>query len=193
MNSFFSTSVRARPSVFSRSSGQGVSLAFAGMTPSRFWLAKIWSRSGVPAIVEQVHVADLLHPLRRRVVRRMRAARRVVDEEGQVRLDLVQLVQPVDGVVRHGGDQVPARLAVIGMDRRGVAEQIARLPLAGVAANEAIEVVEAHARSANGRRARPARLPGRRVVVLAEPGGAIAVLLQDAADGGAVLARMIEL
>ena len=29
---------------FGRSSGQGVSFAFAGITPSRFWLAKICSR-----------------------------------------------------------------------------------------------------------------------------------------------------
>ena len=35
----------------------------------------------VPSLVEQVHVADLLDPLRRRVMRRMRAARRVIDEE----------------------------------------------------------------------------------------------------------------
>ena len=35
----------------------------------------------VPALVEQMHVADLLDPLRRRVVRRMRAAGHVVEEE----------------------------------------------------------------------------------------------------------------
>ena len=35
----------------------------------------------IPALVEQVHVADLLDPLRRRMMRRMRAARRVVEEE----------------------------------------------------------------------------------------------------------------
>ena len=35
-------------------------------------------------------------------------------------------------------------LADVGIDRRGVAEQV-RLPLAGVAADEAVEVLEAHA------------------------------------------------
>ena len=39
----------------------------------------------VPALVEQVHVADLLDPLRRRVVRRMGPARHKVDEERLVR------------------------------------------------------------------------------------------------------------
>jgi hypothetical protein len=36
-------------------------------------------------------------------------------------------------------------VALEGIDRRGVAEQV-RLPLAGVAADEAVEVLEAHAR-----------------------------------------------
>ena len=44
----------------------------------------------VPALVEQVHVADLLDPLRRRVVRRMRAAGHVVDEEWLLGIDLVE-------------------------------------------------------------------------------------------------------
>ena len=45
MNSFFS-SADSVSHFFSSSSGQGVSLALCGMTPSRFWLAKICSRSG---------------------------------------------------------------------------------------------------------------------------------------------------
>ena len=75
----------------------------------------------------------------------------------------------------------------IGIDRRGVAEQV-RLPLAGVAADEAIEIFEAHAGRPLVERTGLARVPGRRVVVLAEPGRAVAVLQQDAADGRAVLA-----
>ena len=142
----------------------------------------------VPALVEQVHVADLLDPFRRRVVRRVGAARHVIEEERHRRVDVVELVQPVDGVVRHRGGQVPLPgLPDIGIDRRGVAEQV-RLPLAGVAADEAVEILEAHAGRPLVERPGLARSPGRRVVVLAEPGGAIAVLQQDAADGGVVLA-----
>ena len=70
MNIFFSSAVSWSQS-FSRSFGHGVSLAFCGITPSFFWLAKIVLAQLVPALVEQVHVADLLDPLRRRVVRRV--------------------------------------------------------------------------------------------------------------------------
>ena len=73
----------------------------------------------------------------------------------------------------------------IRVDRRGVAEQV-RLPLARVAADEAVEVFEAHAGRPLVERAGLARRPGRRVVVLAEPGRAVAVLQQDAADRRAV-------
>ena len=77
-------------------------------------------------------------------------------------------------------------LPTIGIDRRGVAEQV-RLPLAGVAADEAVEVFEAHAGRPLVERAGLAGLEGRRVVVLAEPRGAVAVLLQDRADGRRIL------
>ena len=141
----------------------------------------------IPALVEQVHVADLLDPLRRRMVRRVGAARDVIEEERHRRIDVVQLVHPVNGVIRHRGGQVPVRMPDIGIDRRGVAEQV-RLPLAGIAADEAIEILEAHAGRPLVERPGLARLVGRRVVVLAEPGRAVAVLQQDAADGCAVLA-----
>ena len=142
----------------------------------------------IPALVEQMHVADLLDPFRCRMVRRMGAARaRNRGRTASIRIDVVQLVQPVDRVVRHRGGQVPAGMADIRVDRRGVAEQV-RLPLAGVAADEAIEVFEAHAGRPLIERPGLARRPGRRVVVLAEPGRAVAVLQQDAADRGAVLA-----
>ena len=78
-------------------------------------------------------------------------------------------------------------IAHVGIDRRGVAEQV-RLPLAGVTADEAIEVLEAHAGRPLIERAGLARLPVRRVVVLAEPGRAVAVVQQDPADRRVVLA-----
>ena len=135
----------------------------------------------VPALVEQVHVADLLDPLRRRVVRRVDAAGHVVDEERLVRVDRGDALHVVDRVVGHRGDQVPARVADVRIDRRGVAEQV-RLPLVGVAADEAVEVVEAHAGRPLVERPGLARLELGRVVVLAEPRGPVAVVLQDPAD-----------
>ena len=44
-------------------------------------------------------------------MRRVGAAGHVVAEERLARIDLVELVQPFDGVVGHGGGQIPARLA----------------------------------------------------------------------------------
>jgi hypothetical protein len=96
----------------------------------------------VPAHVELA--LELLDPFWCRVMRRMGAAGlHIVAEERLVRRDRVELIQP-GGIVGHGGGQVPARLADIGINRRGVAEEVA-LPLAGVAAYEAIEILESHA------------------------------------------------
>ena len=141
----------------------------------------------VPAGVEQMHVADLLDPLRRRMMRRVRAARHVVDEERLVGRDLLQLLHVMDRLVGHGRRQVPARIALEGEDRRRVAEQVG-LPLAGVAADEAVEVLEAHADRPLVERPGRGRLVERRVVILAEPRGRVPVLLQDGADRAVLLA-----
>ena len=119
-------------------------------------------------------------------MRRVRGAGRVIDEERLARVDLVDAVQVVDGVVGHAGDQVPARLALERIDLGRVAEEV-RLPLVGVAADEAVEILEAHAGRPLVERPDLAGREGRRVVVLAEPGGGVAVVLEDAADGGLVL------
>ena len=171
---------------FSSLSGHGVSFASCGITPSFFWLAKICVAELVPAFVEQVHVADFLDPFRRRMVRRVRAAGHVVAEERLAGIDLVDLVQPLDGVVGLRGRQVPAGLADVRIDGRGVAEQV-RLPLARVAADEAVEVFEAHADRPLVERADLAGRESRRVVILAEPRRGEAVVLQDAADRRLVL------
>ena len=136
----------------------------------------------VPAVVEEVHVADLLDPLRRRMMRRMGAARHVIDEERLVGRDLLELLHVLDGLVGHGRLQVPAGIALEGIDGRRIAEQV-RLPLAGVAADEAVEIIEAHAVRPLIERPGLARLVRGRVVVLAEPRGCVPVLLQDGADG----------
>src|SRR5947208_17156727 len=102
MKSFFSSKLMESHSGSPFSpSGHGVNLAFSGMMPRRFWLAKMVSRTLVPALVEQVHIADLLDPLRCRMMRRMGGARYVIDEERFVGRDLLQLFHVVDGVVGH--------------------------------------------------------------------------------------------
>ena len=80
------------------------------------------------------------------------------------------------------------RLALERIDLRRVAEQV-RLPLVGVAADEAVEILEAHAGRPLVERPDLAGREGRRVVVLAEPRGGVAVVEQDAPDRGLVLGR----
>ena len=55
----------------------------------------------VPAIVEQVHRADLVDPLLRRVMRGVGCARHVVDEERLVRRERLELLHVVNGVIGH--------------------------------------------------------------------------------------------
>ena len=71
------------------------------------------------------------------------------------------------------------------IDGRRVAEQV-RLPLAGVAADEPVEILEAHADRPLVERPGLARLVERRVVVLAEPRGRVPVLLEDRPDRAAI-------
>ena len=140
----------------------------------------------VPALVEQVHVADFLDPLRRRMMRGMRAARHVIDKERLVGRNLLELLHVLDRLVGHGRGQVPARFALEGVDGRRIAVQV-RLPLAGVAADEAIEILEAHAVRPLVEGPGLGRLIEGRVVILAEPRGCVPVVLQDGADGAILL------
>ena len=98
--------------------------------------------------------SDLLDPLRRRMMRRVGAAGNVVAEKRLAGIDLVELIQPIDGIVRHGRGQVPFRIAHVGIDRRGVAEKV-WLPLAGVAARRTRRNTRSPCRWATGRTARP--------------------------------------
>ena len=79
------------------------------------------------------------------------------------------------------------RMTDIGIDCRDIAGQHSRLPLISVAADEAIEVLEAHSCRPLIKRPRLAGRIGRRVVVLAEPGRAIAILEKNTADCCGVL------
>ena len=140
----------------------------------------------VPALVEQVHVGDLLHPLRRRMVRRVGPAGDVIQEERH-RADRCRSTGSSSGW-RHRPSRWSGSISGlpdIRVDRRCVAEQV-RLPLAGVAADEAVEIFKAHAGRPLVEWTRLARRPGRRVMVLAEPRCPVAVLQQNAADRGVV-------
>ena len=156
------------------------------MMPSRFWLAKMVSRS-------------LFQPWSNRCMSLIFSIHsgvgwcgacvppgHVVDEERLVGRDRLDPLHVLDRLVRHGRGQVPARLALEGVDGGRVAVEV-RLPLAGVAAHEAVEVLEAHAVRPLIERPGLRRQIGRRVVVLAEPRGRVPVLLQDRADRAVLL------
>ena len=129
---------------------------------------------GVPALVEAALVP--VAPLRRDVVRRVRAARRVVDEPRLVGLLRAHAVQPLDRLVGHRVGQVEV-LLLRRPDRRLVLGDH-RVVLARLAAQEAPEVVEPEPVGPAVERARRTLLMVRRQVPLAERRGAVAVLLQ---------------
>ena len=116
----------------------------------------------------------------------MRGAGDVVTEERLVRLDLVDPVQPIDGVVGHPCDQVPSRFALEWVDLRSVAEEVG-LPLVGIAADKTIEVFKALSDRPLVKRANLAGLEGGHIVLLAEPRGGVTIFQEDAANGRLVL------
>src|SRR5712692_9807495 len=83
-----------------------------------------------------------ISPFLRRMVRRVRGSGNLVAEEWLARINLIDAVQVINGVVGHAGNQVPAGFALEGIDLRRVAEQV-RLPLVCVAADEPVEIIEA--------------------------------------------------
>ena len=121
------------------------------------------------------------------MVRCVRSAGHVIDEERLVRRQRVDLVHVRDRLVGHRSDEVVAGVADERINVGRVAREVGRLPLAGVPAHEAVEVFEAHADRPLVEWTRRARLKRRRVVVLAEPRRTVAVVLEDLADRGLVL------
>ena len=136
---------------------------------------------GVPAVVELA--LELVDPLLRRVVRRVVGPRSDVQEERLVRGDARDLPRPVDRLVRQVFGQVVVRVGALG-NEVAVLEQD-RVPVVHVAGVEAVEVVEPEAVGPAVERPGGARLPGGRVVVLADPGGHVAVLAEHLADRAA--------
>ena len=118
-------------------------------------------------------------------MRRMRAAGHVINEERFVGRDLLELFHVLDCIVGHRRGQIPTGLPLKRIDGRRVAEQV-RLPLAGVAADEPVEILEAHADRPLIERPGLARLIEGRVVILAEPRGRVPVLLENLTDRSAI-------
>ena len=128
----------------------------------------------VPAVRELALV--LVDPLLRHVVRRVRRARREVDEERLVAHQRLLLAHPGDRLV----GQVLGQVIALGrrlrrLDRRRALVERG-IPLVVLAADEAVEVLES---AAAGRprieRARRTGLPHRHLVTLAELRGRVAV------------------
>ncbi len=154
--------------------------------PSRFWRSKVRSAIRVPPVVELALV--LVGPLLGDVVRRVGRAGGVVDEPRLVRVLRTDVVQPLDALVGDVVGEV-VELAVVvalrGHAEGGVVLGDDRVVLAGGAGEEAPPVVEAPARGPVVERPGGAHLAARRHVPLAEAGGDVAVLAQDARQGGA--------
>ena len=118
-------------------------------------------------------------------MRRMRAARHIINEERFVGRDLLELFHVLDCIVSHRRGQIPTGLPLKRIDGRRVAEQV-RLPLAGVAADEPVEILEAHPDRPLMERPGLARLIERRVVILAEPRGRVPVFLKNLTNRSAI-------
>ena len=143
----------------------------------------------VPALVELA--LEFRDPILRDMVRGVGRAGGVIGEERLVGRQRVLLLDPVDRLVGEIGVQMVVRLGLsgqllLGLDRRRVLEQ-GRVPLVHVAADEPVEIIEAEPGRPEIERPDGAALPGRHVVVLAEPGGAVAVAAQNFGDRAAAL------
>ena len=131
----------------------------------------------VPALVELPLV--LGRPGGRDVVGCVRRAGRVVHEEGLVGDQRLLLSDPVDRAV---GQILVQRVALLGRSGRldrGRPFEEPRVVLVRLAADEAVEVLEARARRPVVEGAHRARLPHRDLVALAELRGRVPVQLQD--------------
>lgn len=106
----------------------------------------------------------------------MHDAGRISDEKRLVGVDLMDARHPVDRVIGHDCDQVPSagRLAKKRIDLGRIAEQVWLL-LIGIATNEAVKVLKAHAGWPLIEWPSLAGSENWCVVVLTEPGSRVAV------------------
>ena len=123
------------------------------------------------------------------MMRRVAASGREVHEERLVGILRSNPMDPLDGLVRHGVGEVVGILVVVeplrGPDHLLVLDQ-ARVPLARVAGEEAVEVVEPPTVRPAIERTCRALLPVGRQMPLPVRGGAVAVVAQDARQRRAV-------
>ena len=115
----------------------------------------------------------------------MRATGHVINEERFVGRDLLELFHVLDCIVSHRRGQIPTGLPLKRINGRRVAKQV-RLPLAGVAADEPVEILETHADRPLIERPGLARQVKRRVVVFAKPRGRVPVLLKNLTNRSAI-------
>ena len=157
-----------------------VSSAFSGTTPSFFCCLMIFSRStSQPSSNLPLYLSD--HSLGT-WCGRVGGAGREVHEERLVGHQRLLLAHPGDRAV---GEILGERVALLGrlrrLDRRGALVQPG-VVLVGLAADEAVEVLEARSGGPLVERAGGRDLPDRHLVTLAELGGRIAVELQGFGD-----------
>ena len=169
----------ARPTRPGCPRGAAVSSVSGGTTPSAFWRARVSSRRTSQPASKRPRWRSDHSP--RHVVRGVGGARREVDEEGAVGHQRLLLADPADGAVGQVLGQVVALLrGRRRLDRRRALVE-RRVVLVRLAAEEAVEVLEAAAAGRPGvEGAHRARLPGRHLVALAELRGGVAVQAQDA-------------
>src|SRR5580704_7406336 len=130
---------------------------------------------------------ELRDPFLRRLMRRMGASGYVIQEKLLVRRRRVQTSHILDRLVRQICGEVIAGLADPRKYRGVIAIKVG-CPLIGLATEEAVEILKAHPRRPLVEWTGSTILVYWGVVVFAKPGGRITVVLQDFADGGAILA-----
>ena len=136
-------------------------------------------------ICRQAHNEQFVNPFLRRHVGRVRRRRRDVEEERAGRVDFLLALHPRNGMIGEIVRDVIIRVSrarnpVMVLEEDG-------LKLAGVSGVEAVEVVEAQTAGPVVERTDFAGLPCRSVVVLADPRGRVAVLLEDLGYGPCTL------
>ena len=138
----------------------------------------------VPTLIELA--LELRDPLLGRVMRRVGRARRVVLQPGFVGRDGVEHADPLDAAV----GQVLVEVVVLGvmgrLDRFDVLDD-RRRPLVGIAADEAVEVLEPESGRPEVVGTGLTSMPIGNVVILAVPGGVPAVLLEHLGKRAAAL------
>jgi Sulfatase len=136
---------------------------------------------GVPAHVELT--LELLDPVLGRLMGRMRGTGCDVQEKRFVWSDALDLADPGDRLIGKIGRQM---IGGVGGTRHELVILVEnRIPMVHVARVEAVEIVESQSVSPSIERSGRAELPGRRVVVLTDPGGHVTVLAQHLAHRAA--------